>query len=373
MTWATFHKSSEGLAAAAHEALHIGNFSQAENLFAQAAEKEEYALTYLKLQEKPRTFGITSVSAVALWYKARELSRAERLAHQVLAIAEVPEFAVEQLRGLLQTIWNENIQETARVSFAPGQILVSVKGGQVVRGGAPLDLVVDKVQTIQAIFYRTAEFLQNLPFRHRGPAPREIQDSYRPWLFQSVPGSYQFVVAIQSPKQTDMFTNNQPEPQLVASTFFSIIKESAEDSAGEGLSQLIPDKEYKATFLKLARNLAPSGQTFSQLEIRASGHINPIVLSQESRKSISKTLRCERPVETNDDQHSPISLSGILRAVHLDDDWLELCVDGKQVRIEEVVETVDDVIGPMVNHQVTVQAVRDSKDKYYFRDIELEE
>ena len=372
MTWATYHKSSEGLASAAHEASRIGNFAQAETLFAQAAEAEEQAISYLRPQEKPRTFGITSVSAVALWYKAREFGRAERLAHQALTAEGVPEFAVDQLRSLLQTIWNENVQKQAGVNFAPGQITVSVKGGEVVRGGAPLDLIVDKVQTIQAIFYRTAEFLQNRPFRRRGPAPREIQDFYRPWLFQSVPGSYQFVVAIQASKQIDMFPNDQPEPQLVASTFFSIIKESAEDS-GEGLSQLIPDKEYKATFLRLARNLSPSGRSFSHLEIRASGEINPILLSPESRKSISKTLLSESPVDTNNDQSSNVTLSGILRAVHLDADWMELSINEDRVRIEKVTETVDDVIGPMVNHQVTVQTNRDSKGKYYFCDIELEE
>ena len=371
MTWAVFHKSSEGLASAAHEALRLGDFSQAESLFAQAAAEEERALNCLMPQEKPRTFGIIAVSAVALWYKAHEFSKAEHLAHQVLARAGVAEFAVEQLRGLLQAIWNENIQKQAGVNFVPGQILVSVKGGEVVRGGAPLDLIVNKVQTIQTMFYRTAEFLKNLPFRRHGQAPREIQDSCRPWLFQSVPGSYQFVVAIQAPKQRDIFRSDQPEPQLVANTFFLIIKESAEDSA-EGLSQLIPDKEYKTTFLKLARDLAPSGQTFSHLEIRTSGDINPVVLSQESRKSISKTLQAERPVEPQDSQDSMVPLKGILRAVHLDADWLELNVEGKLVRIEKVAETVDDVIGPMVNHQVTVQAIR-TKDKYYFRDIELEE
>jgi hypothetical protein len=39
----------------------------------------------------------------------------------------------------------------------PGQVFFSVKGGDVVTGGAPLDLIVEKVQTIQPIFYRTIE------------------------------------------------------------------------------------------------------------------------------------------------------------------------------------------------------------------------
>ena len=67
----------------------------------------------------------------------------------------------------------------------------SLKGGEVITGGAPLDLVVEKVQTIQAIFYRTIEFIKDMPLRTRGAPIREIQESCRPWLFQAAPGSYQ--------------------------------------------------------------------------------------------------------------------------------------------------------------------------------------
>ena len=372
MTWATLHKSSEELASAAHEARRRGDTRQAEALFGQAADAEEQALGFLSPQDKPRTFGITAVSAVALWYKARELGRAAQLAHSVLAVPGIPTFALEQLRGLLQTLWNEQAQESSGVSFVPGQILVSVKGGEIVTGGAPLDLVVDKVQTIQALFYRTAEFLKNIPLRRKGPPSRDIQELYRPWLFQSVTGSYQFTVAIQSPKQADLFHEPKPDPGLVAATFFSILQSAVEDP-GEGLAHVVPDKDYKATFLKLTRNLAPSGRVFSEMELRASDDAHPILLSPDSRKVITNTLRSEAPRETESEALVSVSLNGILRAVHLDDDWLQLSVDGQTIRVTGVGETVDDVIGPMVNHQVMVQAVRDARGQHRFRDVELEE
>jgi hypothetical protein len=43
------------------------------------------------------------------------------------------------------------------------------------------------------------------------------------------------------------------------------------------------------------------------------------------------------------------------------------------VHVSGVGETVDDVIGPMVNHQVTVHATRDQKGVVRFKDIELKE
>lgn len=372
MTWSESHRVSEELASAAHVALRNGLSSQAETLFERAAEAEETALAQLNPSDKPRTFGITAISTVALWYRAGVLSRAEAAAYRILAHADVvEEFAVNQLRTLLQMIWNLKAQQEAGVKFIPGQVQVSVKGGQVVTGGAPLDLIVDKVQTIQAMFYRTIEWLSDKPLRRHGPAPTEIQELCRPWLFQGVPGSYQFVVAIERTQQLDMFEKKGFEPQEVASTFLSILEGAADDPVA-GLNKIVPNPEYKAAFLRLTRNLTPStGKTFSQMEIKAAGDSRRVLLIPESRKVISKTLRDEAPVVTT---LVPTTISGTLRAVHLNKDWLEVVEDdGKVTKINDVGEALDDVIGPMMNRRVIVQAGEDKTGKLHFRDIELEE
>jgi hypothetical protein len=59
--------------------------------------------------------------------------------------------------------------------------------------------------------------------------------------------------------------------------------------------------------------------------------------------------------------------------VHLDQDWLELSVAANKVSVYGVGESVDDLIGPMVNHDVIVRAFRDRKEKYRFVDIEQDE
>ena len=64
------------------------------------------------------------------------------------------------------------------------------------------------------------------------------------------------------------------------------------------------------------------------------------------------------------------TLTGTLRAVHLDQDWLEVTVEDKHIRVERVGEAIDDIIGPMVNRPVIVQSVVDPKGKHFFRDIE---
>ena len=59
----------------------------------------------------------------------------------------------------------------------------------------------------------------------------------------------------------------------------------------------------------------------------------------------------------------------MLRAVHLDKDWLELTVGDDHLRVESVGEEVDDVIGPLVNRPVIVHAYVSGR-KYKFLDIE---
>ena len=106
MTWAISHGASERFASDANDSLRRGDRQQAKDLFAQAAQAETDALTKLG-SDKPRTLGITAVSAAALWFKAGNLAAAERLAHQAAAMDGMPIFAQAELRSLLQAIWTE--------------------------------------------------------------------------------------------------------------------------------------------------------------------------------------------------------------------------------------------------------------------------
>lgn len=370
MTWADIHQRSEALASEAFLALRSGRVQEAAELYSHAAAAEEAALRELD-KTKPRTLGITAVSAVSLWFKAKDYKRAEQLAFAMLGSDSLPEFAVSELRLIVQTIWTEKSKQEAGVTFLPGQVVVSVKGGTVVTGGAPLDLIVDKVQTIQSLFYRTIEFLKDIPHRARGGPLREIQESCRPWLFQAPPGSYQFSVAIQEPAQKDFF-RNEIKPEQVALHFMGIIKATANDQQ-QVLAELVPDQKYRSTFLKLTRNLAPTGKTFESMEIKSEGETRGVLLVPESRPLINKALRVQVTVDALRDEEKETVINGTLRAVHLDKDWLDVSVDGQSVHVEGLKDTIDDVIGPMVNRQVIVHALKDTKNKLKFVDIELDE
>lgn len=370
MTWLEHHSKSERLAADAELATHRGESSRAQDLHAQAAQAEERALQDLK-PSKSRTLGISAVSAVSLYYKAGQLATDEAVAYRWLTSKQLPEFAGEQLRGLLQSIWSEQVRERAGVGFAPGQVVVSVKGGEIVEGGAPLDLIVAKVQTVQSLFFRTAEFLRGLPHRKRGGPIREVQDSCRPWLFQTAPGSYQFAVAVQEPRQPDFFKKDAPHPKEIVDHFLSILRASIEAPEDE-LPELVPDADYRGTFLKLTRNLAPTGKGFGQLDIRSASETRTLSLLPSTRAAVSQAIRVGRPT-TPAEPEAEQTIRGVLRALHLDEDWIEVTVGAEHLRVDQVGETVDDVIGPMVNHPVVVQVVRDMRGRLHFRDIEADD
>lgn len=370
MSWALFHTNAEKSAAAAELALRQGDPDLGRLLYGQAAEAEYLAFKALE-PHKLRTLGITAVSAAALWYKAANFKAAEQVVYEGLAIRQLPEFARAQLSDLLQASWSEAERQRAGVRFAATQVIVSVRGGEVVRGGAPLDLIVDKVQNVQSIYFRTAEFLKGTPHRKHGPPSEIIRKICRPWLFQAPPGSYQFSVAVEMSEQLELFDGGDISPLDVANKFLEIVRATISDPIDE-LATVVPDKDYRQTFVKLTRNLAPTGKSYETLEIRSLDQASPIRLSKTSREQLSDVIRKDRPKSDRPDQVDVV-LTGTLRAVHLDDDWLEVDLgDGRRCRIDQVSDAVDDIIGPLINRSVIVRA-NQVKDRYRFLDIESDE
>lgn len=374
MTWGEHHTQSERLAHDAELAFGRGDAESAGRLYLEAAEAETRALADVG-PGKLRTLGITAVSAVALWYKGRAYQEAERLAHRVLASEQLPEFAMRQLQSLLQMIWSAAGAQTAGLRFVPGDLLISIKGGLVIHGGAPLDLIVQRVEGIQAVLFRVVELLMGRPLRRRGGPALEVQSLIRPWLFHAPAGSYQFAVRVEEPKQFELFAPvDRPRPDQITSTFFSVLRASSSDDPERELATVVPDSGYREAFASLSRNLAPAGKTFERLEIRdASAPATPTVtLAESSRKDLNAVLRKLKPREPRDEAE-PVEIRGILRGLHLDHDWLEIQPDsGTPIHVDGAGDVLDDVVGPMVNHRVLVTAVRRGT-RHVYQDIELQE
>ena len=366
MSWLEHHRESEKLASEAQVARREDRRPDAEHLYLLAADAEDRAIAVLD-HSKARTLGISVVSAASLYYKAARYSRAEEVAARWLG-GPIPSFAKDQLRSLLQSVWAEEVRAETTAGFVPGQVLVSVSGGEVVQGGAPLDLITSKMKAVESLYHRTAEFLTGVTHRKRGQPSRQIQESCRPWLFQAAAGSYQFAVAVQERNQLEMF-DSPLAPKRVADCFLSVLRAGINDPDG-GLPEIVPDPEYRSTFLKLTRNLAPRGRVCERVEIRSADDSDAVRLDPDVRQGLTGTIR---KLNTNSEAiGEPKTLKGVLRALHLDKDWLEVAVDDDHVQVHGVGEQVDDVIGPMVNKSVAVLVI-EKNGKRSFVDIERED
>ena len=366
MTWLEHHRRSGRYASDAEVAAHIGEETQAQELYAMAAQAEERALQELGT-DKPRTYGITAVSAVALYFKAAQWSASRTLAYRCLGSGHLPKFAWRQMEDMLESIRMQHIG----FDSDNAHMLVSAKGGEIVAGGAPLDLIMATVQRMNSLLYRTTEYMKNFPHRKRGQPSKEIQDSYRPWLFQAAPGSYQFAVALQETRQLNMFDTDDLHPRKIVDRLFGILQ-ACSTSPREGLPEIVPDDNYRRTFLKLTRDLAPTGKgRLTRLDIRAASAAHPVVLIPSTRDAIGGVLRESLP-PSPDMQETEIR--GVLRALHLDKDWIEVVTHGDEgsLRIDQAGDDVDDRIGPMVNHTVVVRVARAGQ-KTIFLDIEADE
>ncbi len=378
MNWSTFHNQSVENASLAQLALRSFEFEKARDLYLKAAEYELEAFEHADV-EKSRTRGITIVSAISLFYKAHSFEKAEQLAFLHLANTELPPFAKEQLKDIVQTIWGEKEFEANNIGFVEGEVLVSVSGGDVVTGGAPLELILTKVNDISRYFYRTIEMLLDKPLRTRGAPERYIQEQCRPWLFQAPTGSYQFAVRVQRPMQPELFGENMPKIQHITDKFIQIIDAASREDV-QDLESAVPNEGYRNVFLKMTRNLAPTGKTYSKLEIKPSRSsiVESVVLVPDSRSSVNKLIKSVSPARAEIvGADEAIHLVGTLRGLHLDGDWIEVTIiDGEQekhIKVTKTGEVIDDIVGPMVNRRVLVDALKTSLGEYHFQDIQIDE
>lgn len=362
MSWSDLHKKSADFAFRASQIRQF-NRHDAEGLYAAAAKLEIQALDLLPL-DKVRTRGIIGVSAASLFFKSQEFAKAEEISLQLLN-GRLLEDARVQLQAVLQAVWNEAAKQERDRQFLPGQVIVSISGGEVVTGGAPLDLILSKVQTVQSIFIRTVEYLSRRPLRTRGRPSAEIREYCRPWLFQAPAGSYQFAVAVQGPKQADFF-KAQLAPLDVTDKFLDIVQASASGSDDQ-LEKTVTDEDYRSAFVRLTKNLSPSGRNYERVRIYSYDNPKEINLNQDARIYTSEYISSLHPATIESAKRD--KLVGTLRALDLDRDWLEVEVDGRHQRIVGLQDTIDDVIGPLVNRRVSVTIDRVGR-KLTFVDIE---
>jgi hypothetical protein len=133
---------------------------------------------------------------------------------------------------------------------------------------------------------------------------------------------------------------------------------------------------YKAQEFALAKRIAHKWLATELLPPFAIDELEDllqVIRYEESRvKSGIQFMESEEAPE-----HRVTQLKGTLRGLQLDQDWIEVNINGENERIYDAKDEIDDVIGPMVNRRVVVEVLersdRSPDRKYSLRDIQLEE
>ena len=358
MSWKEHHRKSATLAAEAEHALRGGKTENARELYARAAAAELLAVADLDVA-KQRTLGISVVSAAALHYKAHDFAQSQAIAYAWLAKTVLPDFAVKQLRTLLETIWTEERQDLLGIEFAPQRVLVSAQGGDVLRGGARLDVIVPTMDRVLKLLRRTADMVSGAEFRTGGPQTPFVKDHFRPWVLQTPPGSYQFAVAMEQQPSERGIPSQASFPSDVVEQALAILSAATEASATT-LRGIVPDEHYQRCFLGLVHDLAPSGTSHDRLVWRSTGTSadTDVTLDIGTRRKLARMLRPDRRSPKQDDLPNERRLVGKMHAVDLDQQWLELTDRGTSYRVTGVSASFRDHVVALLDKMVVVNVTR---------------
>ncbi|MCY1042697.1 hypothetical protein OV208_15335 [Corallococcus sp. bb12-1] len=364
------HRQAQELDVVASLLFRQGKRAEARARFREAAAFEVKALESIPAS-KPKTRGIIGVSAAVLLYKSRQMIEAENLIYRLLSEPLIGVAYRQQLRELLEVVWDEQSLPSG-MTYSGEEILVSLRGGSVGYGTAPLEMALSKSSEIRNLLFRATEWVRGDKFRHRGPVDDGVVDFVQARATQPSAGSYRFSIRLVEPEQLEMFgpevVSAAVSAAAVSDAVFGLIRTIVEPSPimRQQLLELVPDAEYRQALVKLVRNVAPSDGGLGEVEFsrvrRHEGQSEPereaVQLRREVRQVITELVRQEEAPQVLEASEEKGVLRGILRALHLDEGWLVLSVGGggKQ-RCETRENVLDDVVGPMVNRRVLIHGV----------------
>ena len=174
-------------------------------------------------------------------------------------------------------------------------------------------------------------------------------------------GSFKFGLRLVDPLQLPMFHEDQIRGQDIANTMFRVVESVSSNltpaESSELLKTYVPKPDYRRAMLQIVRNIVPDGKSIEEIEfsLTEQRQVRTTTLYGHTKSDINQILAMD-PVPKIHHGGEYREYVGILRALHLDLNWLEIIVDDDTTqRCEIVHDVLNDVVGPMVNRQVNVK------------------
>jgi hypothetical protein len=324
---------------------------EARRLYALAARAEVEAYRALPA-DRTRTRAITAISAGALFARSGQADEGLAFSYRVLGHDLLPPASVAEMEALVDDMRNQRTLASMGLRSVTQQFEWILRGGRVGAGIATLDVVGQKIAQIEKLGVRVFEYVANIPLRRKGPPDPAVDTGLRIMIGQPAAGSFRFGFRFATPEQQlPLFgTSGDVNPEQVGAVFSSVLEAIAEPDDEERLSQTVPAEDYRETFLKLVRNLAPDGQRIGEIELREARENRTVTrLVPSTRTSITRQIRRRAPDVPHDAE-----VTDTLRGLDLNEGWILLGRDEQtKIRLSDDL-AIEDVIGPLVNQPVTV-------------------
>ena len=293
-------------------------------------------------------------SAGSLALDCRRFRQAEQIAARALAGEPDPEIA-EELRDLLENIYFHRHLDLKGIAFQDSQLQFSLSGPEVGNGVAELSTVYGRVNDSAQLIYRTAERKQGMPFRERGAPAKEIRESHLMLLSPPRSGSFAVMMQFGSPTQPPL--PGMSPSAVIVDEFMDLI-ELVDRSRVEEIQEIISDQAYLRNFLGLAKKIAPDGERFRQVGFTA--------MRGASERSVEMTTpAAELPspniVEMMEQPAEPVEIKGTLRfadARQGNSNAIRVTDGNLSSRVIVPPGMMNDIVRPLWDHRVVIQAVR---------------
>jgi hypothetical protein len=350
------YQQAQALAASAELAKTRGDSEAARALYTRAADLEQEGLRQLS-QDEPRSRGILAVSYSSLLFKAGLYDRAEVALCGLLADPVIPPAFRDELRELLQVTWEERLLERERLRNSGAEITVALRGETIGAGTAPAEIAAHYLNGFNLLFSRIAEHEMGHPVRRQGAPPLAAQDLFQARATQASAGSYRFSFKLLEPVLAE--ESPRPDAHRVSRLTLEVLQAVAHNDQA-ALAKAVPDGSYRLALARLIRNIVPAGDALTEVEIRteSDGPLEAVRLVPDDRWAVNETIRALRALPEQPEAREE-TITGTLRAVHLDQRWIRIVSDeGQPVEVITASEELGDVIGPLVNRKVVARISR---------------
>lgn len=353
------YRESQRLIARAESALKQRDIEQARTLFGEAAAIQRCLVESLP-PDRARTRSVFGLSAAALFYKANALTEAERLAHRYMAEEWLEERSRNGLEELLKRIWNERRMMEAGLQVSAKPLSFVLSGPAIHHGLAPRDIVDAMAKTVTTYIRRMAAWRNHEPFSRPQPtATRDIAEAYRALVSEGISGSYRmdyYLSQEQLSLDLEGVASRAASPSEIIDACVDFAR-LVQEHDPQGVRAFVSDEAYRGTLMRLVRVLVPDGKELSEVQIRKpeEPREKAVRFVAEHRPQVNELIRtCSRSGIAQRQARSE-RLIGVLRAVDLDKAMLRLVRGDDECKIE-IPPALDDIVGPLLNKKVLVQA-----------------